>query len=1016
MTVSNWSPSSTDDDEVIDRLKSTENKTIFRPAISENVPSDDNINTPAEAYKHSNFKYKRRGFHICNLNIRHLKPKLDDTKLLLSSSNSVDILGICETFLNKCVDDQTVGIEGYTFERKDRDQCDKIAADNGGGIIMYIANQVTYTRRSDIESQDIESIWIEVQIKNSRPFLICSVYRPPSATNDWLEQFSLQIETSLSICNEIYIMGDINIDMENGTLLNTTWKEIIETNDLAQVINKYTRVTAHSQKIIDHVYASISDNIAETFVPNIAISDHYPVCFTRSTSKNQIKRKSHKTIQYRCFKKFNENSFLNELSQNLNNMTYSATDSNMNFSEWVTTFVSILNRHAPVKTKRVKHETQPDWFTDDIRNAMKNRDIKHKLKDWSQFKYWRNKSTKLIQTAKREFFSKAISENKDNSFLWKHIKQIQGGVKDSGLPDELEVDNETSHSPIDIINKLNSYFANISDRLKASSPNNSQRKNDFQKLKNYIDNLIPENTNFKIPFMQENELITTIKKLDSTKATGLDGISAKILKLSVDIIAPSLVNIINLSIHNGQFPDTLKEAKILPIHKGGPKSDPSNYRPISILPTISKIIEKHVTKHMFGFLNKHKVLHKAQSGFRKKHSCNTALINLLDKWLKNIDKGDVVGAIFFDLRKAFDVVNHDILLKKLIYHKFDAQSLNWIKSYLSNRKQHIVHKNIKSTSQTVKSGVPQGSVLGPVLFLLFINDLPLYTNEIDVDIYADDTTVHASDKRQDIVEIKLFRGATGFNIWCIENDMFINLKKTLCMLLGTRQKLLQVDKIKLILENEIIEMVDSHKLLGLIIDKHLSWDKQIDAVCLNITRKISLLKLLSKYIDKTSMNTYYNSYILPIFDFGCLIWGRCSRGNILRMLKLQKRASRIILNADIMTPSRRMFNELKWLPFPQRVQYHTCIMVYKGLNDLAPDYINDLFIKTSEVHNRNLRSNDNAQLRVPQTRNNMYENSFAVSAAKHWNNLPTNIRNSDSLNHFKSTLKIHLLNETNQVH
>ena len=142
--------------------------------------------------------------------------------------------------------------------------------------------------------------------------------------------------------------------------------------------------------------------------------------------------------------------------------------------------------------------------------------------------------------------------------------------------------------------------------------------------------------------------------------------------------------------------------------------------------------------------------------------------------------------------------------------------------------------------------------------------------------------------------------------------MFINLKKTFCMLLGTRQKLIQADKIEIMLESEIIEMVDSHKLLGVIIDKHLSWDKQIDTVCLNITRKISLLKLLSKYIDKASMNACYNSYILPIFDFGCLVWGRCSRGNILRLLKLQKRAARIILNADIMTPSQRMFNELKW--------------------------------------------------------------------------------------------------------
>ena len=510
--------------------------------------------------------------------------------------------------------------------------------------------------------------------------------------------------------------------------------------------------------------------------------------------------------------------------------------------------------------------------------------------------------------------------------------------------------------------------------------------------------------------MKNTDLISIIGSLDATKATGLDGITPNILKKSADIVNPSLLKIINISISTGQFPDLLKVAKIIPIHKSGAQDDPANYRPISILSIISKVIEKHVTKHLFAYLNKYSLLHKSQSGFRKHHSCNTALINLIhvDRWLNSIDKGDIIGAVFFDLRKAFDVVDHDLLLQKLAAYKFSTTSQNWIQLYLTNRKKCIVNQNIRSSLQIVKSGVPQGSVLGPVLFLLFVNDLPLFIKEVYLDLYADDATVHASGKKQNVIELKLQTGTDDFKNWCLSNHMFIHIGKTSLMTAGSRQTVGNIS-MEIFIDREIIKEVENQKLPGVIIDKTLSWDKQIDAVCLNVTRRITLMKLLSKYLDQSHLNQYYNSYVLPIFDYACLIWGRCTVTNMNRLIRLQKRAARIVLKADFLTPSHIMFNELKWLSFPKRAQYHTCIMMYKTLHGSAPEYMSNLFVKPSEVHNRNLRSIDNETLRIPYARTNVYDRSFAVTGAREWNALPYDIKRSGSIASFKFNVKQYLL-------
>ena len=203
------------------------------------------------------------------------------------------------------------------------------------------------------------------------------------------------------------------------------------------------------------------------------------------------------------------------------------------------------------------------------------------------------------------------------------------------------------------------------------------------------------------------------------------------------------------------------------------------------------------------------------------------LIKLVDTWLKSIDKGEVIGAIFFDLKKAFDIVNHYVLIKKLQVYKFDSIALDWVTSYLSNRKQCIINNDIKSPLEDNTAGVPQGSVLGPVLFLLFINDLPLFIKETYLDIYADDSTVHTANKSKTVVQTKLQTSATDFKTWCLRNDMIVNIVKTSTMTAGTRQILNHNDALETYMDGELLRAVDNQKLLGVIIDKHLTFDIQI---------------------------------------------------------------------------------------------------------------------------------------------------------------------------------------------
>ena len=359
----------------------------------------------------------------------------------------------------------------------------------------------------------------------------------------------------------------------------------------------------------------------------------------------------------------------------------------------------------------------------------------------------------------------------------------------------------------------------------------------------------------------------------SHKATGSDGIGARVLRIAAPAISLSLTRLTNHCIDTGPFSSEWKTAKVTPIYKGQRgKDDKNNYSPISVLPILSKIFEKHIHQALYSYIRNNKWLYNLQSGFRKFHSTETALICLTDKLLSDLDHDEISELVFVDYKKAFDIIDHDILLSKLKAYGVTSRELLILTNYLRGRRSAVVIDGVQSEYRLITHGVPQGSVLGPLLFIIFTNDLPQSVSRSILDIYGDDTTLSTSVAVSDLptLQQRLQNDINKIADWTYGNKMVLNASKTKSLLVtGKRLEKKALDTaLKISCNSSEIDQVNSQKLHGVKLDSHLNFTEHIDDICKKVSRQIAVLKKVTRNLPLAERKLYFNALIKPIMSYG----------------------------------------------------------------------------------------------------------------------------------------------------
>jgi hypothetical protein len=880
----------------------------------------------------------------------------------------------------------------------------------GGGIGLIVRNdiEVQVLASTHLKYDSFEHGQFNVSIR-SQLFHLTILYRPPSSSlSIFLNEFSNHL-AEVNQYGNVIIAGDFNINVNQ----RTTSQELLELISTFGMKQHVYGPTHQSGSTIDLIITHDKD---ESYIQKLdicaGVSDHQAVTFSTSLLNDNVKRppSSKYTVATRSFKNVDHDRLALDFDYYVNdpiqwmmeiNPSISVNDISgfFNFS-----VKKVIDQHAPIKVVRVKNV--PPWLKNDILQSRKGLRKLERMYQMSGshevrelFKRRRAEHARLIKSRKREFSAEEIRRNIDNSKgLWKHLNTISGRKQPSILP--------SNQSQGSLATLFSNFFQTKIERL------NEQFDQDPIAMP-LITRISPE-TLSSFAGTTAEQIKRTIFKMSNTTSE-LDPMPTWLLRKHLNTLMFSINIIVKKSLCEG-MPQMFKTSVIKPLYKKG-SSDTnslSSYRPVSNLPYLSKVVEKIVSTQIFEHLSKNELLDENQHAYKPWHSCETALLSIHNAAINAIDDGKIMLLVMLDLSAAFDMVNHSLLLKYCENMGIRDEALAWLEDYFSNRKQYVSCETVASTPTNLKTGVPQGSILGPLLFSVYISQIANVFEkypEVRYVIYADDIQLFSSCNVIDVKATirKLENCINDVKIWLHQHRLILNLSKTDFIVFHSKRTSLKASGHSLVVDGVIINQKQVVRNLGVLLDDGLNMDQHVSTICKNATYQLRLISRSRHFLTRSTVAILVHALAISRIEYcSSLLYGITSQlmRRIDKVIHYGVRLVEGLKRRDNVTAHR---NKLRWLPAAKRPSFRIALLVHKAYKLKMPNNLAQLIKPRSSSTIRNLRSSTDGSLSVIRTSSRLGDRAFSAVAPKIWNDLPLDIRELVYHTTFKCKVLTHYL-------